>query len=326
MAIFVRRQRGAERIDVAMHVSETTTPAPSGSQNFPRLSRLAKSPPPRINLAVADGVKSTFILFVGGCCPFLILGILTISAGYYFNALRGFTGDDQSLVAYGTALIVELVNLALFFVSAKSFWSGKRWHFLTALIVGLALTVVSVTAQVLYLSNNLDLAALRQGASSLQGVPVLGALASDRLIIVTRAFALHLAEFACCYVLARSTISHRKLIQTMQEEQEAELALLEAQQFAEFKKVLHQAQMSQLNRMQELFASPGPFDRQQPSEKVKNEAVSPALSGASAQPHPAPVVADSTPDTSLALPTMLAAVESEESRGNGHLFREFRIE
>jgi heme/copper-type cytochrome/quinol oxidase subunit 4 len=213
--------------------------------------------PPALNVTVADGVKTAFTVFVGGFCPFAILVILTISAGFYFNALRGFTADVQSVVAYGTALIVELVNLALFFVSAKSFWSGKTWHFVTALVLGMGLTVISVIAQVLYLSNNLDAVRLQEGATTLQGVPLIGGLASTSLIIITRALALHVAEFACCYVVARSAVSHRKIIQAQQEAEEAELALLEAQQFSEFKKAIHQAQMSQLKRMQALLEAPG---------------------------------------------------------------------
>ncbi len=216
----------------------------------------SKKPQPSFNVTVADGVKTAFTVFVGGFCPFAILVILTISAGFYFNALRGFSADVQSVVAYGTALIVELVNLALFFVSAKSFWSGKTWHFVTALVLGMGLTVISVIAQVLYLTNNLDAVRLQAGATTLEGVPLIGGLASTSLII-TRALALHVAEFACCYVVARSAVSHRKIIQAQQETQEAELALLEAQQFSEFKKAIHQAQMSQLKRMQALLEVAG---------------------------------------------------------------------
>ncbi len=223
----------------------------------PDASAPRQQPQPKFNVTVADGVKTAFTVFVGGFCPFAILVILTISAGYYFNALRGFSADVQSVVAYGTALIVELVNLALFFVSAKSFWSGKTWHFVTALVLGMSLTVISVIAQVLYLSNNLDAARLQEGATTLQGVPLIGGLASTSLIIITRALALHVAEFACCYVVARSAVSHRKIIQAQQEAEEAELALLEAKQFSEFKKAIHQAQMSQLKRMQALLEVPG---------------------------------------------------------------------
>src|SRR5579859_7755632 len=49
--------------------------------------------PQKVNVTVADGVKTAFTVFVGGFCPFAILVILTISAGYYFNALRGFSAD-----------------------------------------------------------------------------------------------------------------------------------------------------------------------------------------------------------------------------------------
>ncbi len=226
------------------------SPTPAASPKKPQQT-------PAFNVTVADGVKTAFTVFVGGFCPFAILVILTISAGYYFNALRGFSADVQSVVAYGTALIVELVNLALFFVSAKSFWSGKTWHFVTTLVLGMSLTVISIVAQVLYLTNNLDAVRLQEGATTLQGVPLIGGLASTSLIIITRALALHVAEFACCYVVARSAISHRKIIQAQQEAQEAELALLEAQQFSEFKKAIHQAQMSQLKRMQAMLESPG---------------------------------------------------------------------
>lgn len=183
---------------------------------------------------VASGIKDAFTVFVGGFAPFAILVILTISAGYYFNSLRPFTGNVQSVVSYGTAGIVELVNLALFFVSAKAFWSGKTAHFITALICGLALTVISVIAQVLYLSNNLDQASIGQGASLLQGLPLVGSLASTATIIVTRALALHLAEFACCYVVARSAISHKKIMQAQIDEQAERVQIALGQAFIAF--------------------------------------------------------------------------------------------
>lgn len=214
--------------------------------------------PPGVHATVADGAKSAFTVLVGGLAPFLIALILTISAGYYFNALQPFTFDVRSLVAYGTAAIVEAVNLALFFVSSKAFWSGKRSHFTTALVIGLALTIISVIAQVLYLSNNLDQASIGKGAQLLQGVPLVGALASTALIIVTRALALHVAEFACCYVVARSAVSHRKIIQAQQEQQEAELALMESAQYAQFKRALHNAQMAQLARVQQMLLADHP--------------------------------------------------------------------
>ena len=229
---------------------------------FDRLKNLQPSAPTQATGAtqgkapyatIASGIKDAFTVFVGGFAPFCILVILTISAGYYFNALRGFRADVQSIIAYGTAAILELVNLALFFVSARAFWQGKRAHFMTALVCGLALTVISVIAQVLYLSNNLDRASLDTGAAILQFVPLFGPLANTGFIIVTRALALHVAEFACCYVIARSAVSHRKVIQAQQEAQEAELAMLEAEQFAAFKRAIHKAQMAQLETVQQML-------------------------------------------------------------------------
>ena len=183
---------------------------------------------------VASGVKDAFTVFCGGFLPFAILVILSISAGYYFNSLRGFSGDTQSLVAYGTAAIVECGNLALFFVSAKAFWSGKTAHFVLALLLGLGLTLISVIAQVLYLSNNLDAASIGKGASLLHGLPLLGSLASTATIIVTRALALHVVEFACCYVIARSSVSHRKVMQAMIDEQSEQMLLQLGQQYIAF--------------------------------------------------------------------------------------------
>lgn len=217
---------------------------------------------------VADGAKSAFTVLVGGFAPFCVMVILTISAGYYFNSLRPFTGDVQSIIAYGTALIVEVVNLALFFVSAKAFWSGQRAHFVTALLVGLLLTAVSVVAQVLYLSNNLDQASISSGAAILQLVPLFGPLANTGTIIVSRALALHVGEFACCYVIARSAVSHRKIIQAQQEQQEAQIALMESEQFMAFKQALHSAQMAQLEHMRGLLAG---------GRVVEGEGAAPAL-------------------------------------------------
>lgn len=183
---------------------------------------------------VASGVKDAFTVFAGGFLPFAILVILTISAGYYFNSLKPFTGNTQSIVAYGTAAIVECGNLACFFVSSKAFWSGKTAHFVMALVIGLALTGISVIAQVLYLSNNLDQASIGQGASLLSGLPLVGSLASTATIIVTRALALHVVEFACCYVIARSSISHKKVMQAMIDDQSEQMMLQIGKQYIAF--------------------------------------------------------------------------------------------
>ena len=183
---------------------------------------------------VAGPAKEAFTVFVGGFVPFAILVILTISAGFYFNALRPFTADTQSIVAYGTAAIVECGNLACFFVSSKAFWSGKTAHFMLALTIGLALTIISVIAQVLYLSNNLDAASIGKGADMLAGLPLVGSLASTSLIIVTRALALHVVEFACCYVIARSSVSHKKVMQAAIEQQTEKMMLQVGQQFIAF--------------------------------------------------------------------------------------------
>lgn len=212
-------------------------PAPRAPGWLARLwpSSQGKSDQPKAPYAtVASGVKDAFTIFVGGAVPFAILVILTISAGYYFNSLKPFTLNVQSVVAYGTAAIVELVNLALFFVSAKAFWSGKTWHFLTALVIGLALTIISVIAQVLYLSNNLDAASIGEGANILQGLPLVGSLASTATIIVTRALALHVAEFACCYVVARSSVSHKKIMQAQIDEQQEKIQLAMGRAFIQF--------------------------------------------------------------------------------------------
>lgn len=219
-----------------MAKSQNETPAPSGALTW--LARLRQGAESKQNKApyatVASGVKDAFTVFVGGFAPFVILVILTVSAGYYFNSLKPFTGNVQSVVAYGTAGIVELVNLALFFVSAKAFWSGKTWHFLTAMTIGLALTAISVIAQVLYLSNNIDQASIGQGASLLQGLPLVGSLASTSTIIVTRALALHVAEFACCYVVARSSVSHKKVMQAQLDEQQEKVQLAMGRAFIAF--------------------------------------------------------------------------------------------
>lgn len=242
------------------------------------------------HVTVADGAKTAFVVFVGGFAPFAILVILTISAGYYFNALRGFSADIQSLVAYGTALIVELVNLALFFVSAKAFWSGKRSHFVTALIIGMMLTAISIIAQVLYLSNNLDMASIKAGAGVLAGVPLVGGIASTAFIIITRALALHVAEFACCYVVARAGVSHRKVMQARIEEQSEKMLLLLGDSFNAF--------MQQ--RMQEVIGA-------SPTRPALPESAQPSKSVA-------PIHADES-DT-WHMPAL--QVEQEASRENGN--------
>lgn len=93
----------------------------------------------------------------------------------------------------------------------------------------------AIVVKRIHLSNNLDKASIGTGAAFLQLVPLFGQLANTGLIIVTRALVLHVAEFAYCYVIARSAVSHKKIIQAQQEAQEAEIARLEAEQFMQFK-------------------------------------------------------------------------------------------
>ena len=126
---------------------------------------------------------------------------------------------------------MEGVCLACFFAAAKAFWGGSWWHFGAALIAALLLSTISIAAQVLYLQLDALKGAAHIPPGALDDVPIVGWLVGANgpgWVILGRAIGFHVAEAACCIVLAKSTHNPEKRMLAMQQEQRA---MLELQRF-----------------------------------------------------------------------------------------------
>src|SRR5690348_16679973 len=113
----------------------------------------------------------------------------------------------------------------------SAFWGGARWHFVAALVAALLLSTISIAAQVLYLELDALKGAAQITPGALDGVPIIGWLVGNNgggWVVLGRAIGFHVAEAACCFVLAKSTENPEKRMLAMQREQRA---LLELQRF-----------------------------------------------------------------------------------------------
>ena len=149
----------------------------------------------------------------------------------YHNGFAPFTWSVPGILAYGGGFAVEAVCLACFFAAAKAFWGGARWHFVAALVAALLLSTISIAAQVLYLQLNALQGAAHIPAGALDNMPLIGWLVGSNgpgWVILGRAIGFHVAEAACCFILAKSTENPEKRMLAMQREQRA---LLEVQRF-----------------------------------------------------------------------------------------------
>lgn len=179
----------------------------------------------------AEGAKNGYILLVAAVAPFVLAAILALGVGYFFAGFAPFTWSVPGILAYGGGFAVEAVCLACFFAAAKAFWGGARWHFVAALGAALLLSTISIAAQVLYLQLDALKGAAHIPAGALDAVPIIGGLVGSNgpgWVILGRAIGFHVAEAACCFILAKSTENPEKRILAMLREQRA---LLEAQRF-----------------------------------------------------------------------------------------------
>jgi hypothetical protein len=179
----------------------------------------------------AEGTKNAYIVLVAAVAPFVLAAILGLGVGYFFAGFAPFTWSVPGFLAYGGGFAVEAVCLACFFAAAKAFWGGARWHFGAALVAALLLSTISIAAQVLYLQLDALKGAAHIPPVALDDVPIIGWLVGTNgggWVVLGRAMGFHVAEAACCFILAKSTDNPEKRMLAMQREQRA---LLEVQRF-----------------------------------------------------------------------------------------------
>ena len=98
-------------------------------------------------------------------------------------------------------------------------------------MAALLLSTISIAAQVLYLKLDALKRAAHIPAGTLDNVPIVGRLVGSNgpgWVVLGRAIGFHVAEAACCFMLAKSTQNPEKRRLSMQREQRA---LLELQRF-----------------------------------------------------------------------------------------------
>ena len=179
----------------------------------------------------AEGAKNGYIFLVAAVVPFVLATILALGVGYFFAGFQGFSWSVPGVMAYGGGFAVEAVCLACFFAAAKAFWGGARWHFVAALVAALLLSTISIASQVLYLQLDVLQGTAHIPPGALDGVPLIGWLVGTNgggWVVLGRAIGFHVAEAACCFVLAKSTENPEKRLLAMQREQRA---ILEVQRF-----------------------------------------------------------------------------------------------
>jgi hypothetical protein len=179
----------------------------------------------------AEGAKNAYIVLVAGVAPFVLAVILGLGVGYFFAGFAPFTWSVPGVLAYGGGFTVEAVCLACFFAAAKAFWGGARWHFGAALVAALLLSTISIAAQVLYLQLDALKGVAHIPAGALDEVPIIGWLVGSNgggWVVLGRAIGFHVAEAACCFILAKSTENPEKRMLAMQRKQRA---MLEVQRF-----------------------------------------------------------------------------------------------
>ena len=201
------------------------SPSTSASSSWQGLFTAARSH------TSAEGAKNAYIVLVAAVVPFLLAIILGLGVGYFFAGFQGFEWSVPGVLAYGGGFAVEAVCLACFFAAAKAFWGGARWHFGAALVAALLLSTISIAAQVLYLELDALKGAVHIPVGALDDVPIVGRLVGNGgpgWVVLGRAIGFHVAEAACCFILAKSTQNPEKRMLAMQREQRA---LLELQRF-----------------------------------------------------------------------------------------------
>jgi hypothetical protein len=206
-----------------------------------------------VGAAFKNGLIATAAMIV----PLGCAAIAFLAAGYYFNGGRDWSGDTGSLISYGLAGFVEFGLLALLTASAVAFWHGKPWHFLAAGLFAIPVVYVSTSAQLLYLSTHIDVSAANRTAQTLSAIPLagyfLGGANGGAYILIARSCVTTVLEVACCYVLARATISTRKIIAALREKAQAQQELARYQRLAHLDQRLDQMAMAALDRFESLL-------------------------------------------------------------------------
>lgn len=209
----------------------------------------------------AEGAKNGYIFLVAAIAPFLLAAILALGVGYFFAGFQPFSWSIPGMLAYGGGFTVEAVCLACFFASAKAFWGGQRWHFVAAMMAALALSTISISSQVLYLVLDGLKGAGNIPPGALDNIPILGWLVGSNgagWVILARAIGFHVAEAACCFVLAKSTDSPEKRIAAMQREQRAALELARFEHLAAMERRIFEYAFRAFERAEQAMAIDAP--------------------------------------------------------------------
>ncbi len=156
-----------------------------------------------------ERIKSAFSQCIGTVAPFVLALILSVSNGYFFAGFRDFSWNTPIVLAYAGGTILELVGLAAIFTAQKSLKEGTRAFFLSAFLFALALAVVSLFAQYLYLQVLEIRGGLTIPDGAIARIPLVswliginGMQGHDWLFLI-RGGAFHLAELGCTFLIAK---------------------------------------------------------------------------------------------------------------------------
>src|ERR1051326_3748962 len=206
-----------------------------------------------VGAAFKNGLIATAAMVVPLGCSVIAF----LAAGYYFNGGKDWNGGTASMISYGLAGFVEFGLLALLTASAVAFWHGKFWHFLAAALFAVPVVYVSTSAQLLYLSTHIDVSAANRTAQPLAAIPVvgyfLGGANGEPYILIARSCVTTVLEVACCYVLARATISTRKIIAALREKAQAQQELARYRRLEHLDQRLDQFAMAALDHFEALL-------------------------------------------------------------------------
>jgi hypothetical protein len=209
----------------------------------------------------AEGAKNAYIVLVAGVAPFVLAVILGLGVGYFFAGFAPFTWSVPGVLAYGGGFAVEAVCLACFFAAAKAFWGGARWHFSAALVAALLLSTISIAAQVLYLQLDALKGAAHISPGALDDVPIVGWLVGSNgggWVVLGRAIGFHVAEAACCFILAKSTENPEKRMLAMQREQRAMLEVQRFERIAALERRIFEHAFAAFDQVEQQLVAPVP--------------------------------------------------------------------
>lgn len=268
----------------------------------------------------AEGTKNAYIVLVAAVAPFVLAIILALGVGYFFAGFAPFTWSVPGLLAYGGGFAVEAVCLACFFAAAKAFWGGARWHFVAALVAGLLLSSISIAAQVLYLELDALKGSAHIPAGALDDVPILGWLVGSNgggWVVLGRAMGFHVAEAACCFILAKSTENPEKRLLAMQREQRALLEVQRFERIAALERRIFEHAFAAFDQVEQRLGTPGPM------QALPGSTTSAPVTRKDRRAAQRAITAEF--QTLAPLETSLAAESEDATSGNGkHPFRRSR--